>query len=292
MSEQITVAVPSVSTAGSLLIIAWRRLILVTPRASTMVTTAGNPSGTAATARLIATMNISSKFSPRHSPIINTRTTIDAAAIPSVFPSLPNLCCKGVDSGTESSSSRAIRPSSVFIPVSTTMALPRPLVMVVPMKSMFFRSPTGIWPELITAVFFSAGTDSPVSADSLECRETASTSLASAGTESPASSRIKSPGTISSAFICITCPPLNTFADGLVMSFKALRAFSALLSCSTLITAFRITIIRMTMASSHSPRNAETTTAKMRINTRISFIWLKKIDKILRGGFSCRTFGP
>ncbi|OPZ73738.1 MAG: hypothetical protein BWY80_00851 [Firmicutes bacterium ADurb.Bin456] len=138
MSEQITVAAPNVSTAGSFLIIALRRLILVTPRASTMVTTAGNPSGTAATARLMAIMNISSRSRPRHNPTKKTKITMIPATIPSMPPSLPSLCCRGVAAGTSSSSRPAIRPNWVCMPVSTTRALPRPAVMVVPIKSIFF----------------------------------------------------------------------------------------------------------------------------------------------------------
>ncbi|OPZ73739.1 MAG: hypothetical protein BWY80_00852 [Firmicutes bacterium ADurb.Bin456] len=88
----------------------------------------------------------------------------------------------------------------------------------------------GTSPARSTAGSFSTGADSPVRADSLARREADSSSRASAGTESPASSRITSPGTTSSALILRTFPPLSTLAEGFVMSFKALRAFSALLS--------------------------------------------------------------
>ena len=59
LSEQIICAHPSVSTAVSLRITAFFFDIFVTPIDSTMVTTAASPSGTAATARLTATMNTS-----------------------------------------------------------------------------------------------------------------------------------------------------------------------------------------------------------------------------------------
>ena len=59
LSEQIVVTEPSVSTAGSRRMSARRRTMRCAPRASEMVTTAGSPSGTAATARLTATRNIS-----------------------------------------------------------------------------------------------------------------------------------------------------------------------------------------------------------------------------------------
>ncbi len=56
LSEQITVAEPRVSTEASRRISAWRLIISRMPSARLMVTTAGSPSGTAAIARLTATM--------------------------------------------------------------------------------------------------------------------------------------------------------------------------------------------------------------------------------------------
>ena len=60
LSEQITEALPSVSTAGNRRMIARRAAMRRIPTASTIVTTAGSPSGMAATARLIESRNISS----------------------------------------------------------------------------------------------------------------------------------------------------------------------------------------------------------------------------------------
>ena len=59
LSEQMTVVLPSVSTEGRLRTMAFCLANFCTPRASTMVDTAGSPSGMAATARLTAVMNIS-----------------------------------------------------------------------------------------------------------------------------------------------------------------------------------------------------------------------------------------
>ncbi|GMA25957.1 hypothetical protein GCM10025864_37160 [Luteimicrobium album] len=53
LSEQIVVTAPSVSTDGRRRVIALRRAICWTPSASVMVTSAGSPSGTAATANPI-----------------------------------------------------------------------------------------------------------------------------------------------------------------------------------------------------------------------------------------------
>ena len=65
LSVQITVALPSVSTAGSRRIRTWRAAMRWTPIASAMVTIAGSPSGTAATASDTADMNTSRNDRPR-----------------------------------------------------------------------------------------------------------------------------------------------------------------------------------------------------------------------------------
>jgi hypothetical protein len=55
LSLQMTVVHPNVSTEGRDLTMAFRRAILLVPRAKHVVTTAGRPSGMAATARATAT---------------------------------------------------------------------------------------------------------------------------------------------------------------------------------------------------------------------------------------------
>ena len=87
LSEQITVTDPRVSTAGSLRINALRRSIRCAPSARVMVTTAGNPSGTAATAIAIAVKNSSFRSSPRSNPRTKTTPTMATAATASPFPS-------------------------------------------------------------------------------------------------------------------------------------------------------------------------------------------------------------
>ena len=126
LSEQITDALPSVSTAGSLRMIAFLVTIRCTPMASTMVTMAGSPSGMAATARDTAVMNMSSGSSPSSSPTTKMTAQITSARIPRYFPSCASLRCKGVTVSPSFSSSAAILPISVRIPVSTTSARPRP----------------------------------------------------------------------------------------------------------------------------------------------------------------------
>ena len=79
---------PSVSTAGSLRIKAFRRNIRRAPSARAIVTTAGNPSGAAATAKLTAVRNIRSRGSPRNAPSANTTATITIAAVTSRRPEM------------------------------------------------------------------------------------------------------------------------------------------------------------------------------------------------------------
>ena len=68
LSVQITVVQPMVSTAGRRLTMAFFRAMRVVPMARAPVTTAGRDSGTAATARLIPQISISSQRWPRQTP--------------------------------------------------------------------------------------------------------------------------------------------------------------------------------------------------------------------------------
>ena len=66
LSEHTVVTEPSASTAGSLRVIAFRRAICCTPIASVIVTSAGRPSGIAATANpMVAEMSSGSGISCR-----------------------------------------------------------------------------------------------------------------------------------------------------------------------------------------------------------------------------------
>ena len=68
LSVQMTIVEPSVSTAGSLRMMARRRAIRLTPMARVIVTAAGKPSGMAATASAIDALNMSTTLSPRSEP--------------------------------------------------------------------------------------------------------------------------------------------------------------------------------------------------------------------------------
>ena len=80
LSVQITFVEPSVSTAANRRTNARRRAMRETPSESATVTTAGSPSGTAATARLTEVINSSKSAVPRRSPNTNTSATTPSAA--------------------------------------------------------------------------------------------------------------------------------------------------------------------------------------------------------------------
>ncbi len=126
LSVQITDTDPSVSTAGSLRTRALRRAIRRAPKARAMVTTAGRPSGIAATARLTATRNISSGEPPRATPDANTATHTTPARRAIALPSLLNWSWSGVAPSRCSSIKPATRPRAVSMPVAKTIAVALP----------------------------------------------------------------------------------------------------------------------------------------------------------------------
>ena len=121
-----------------------------------------------------------------------------------------------------------------------------------PEKTIVARSPSGASSAMTASAAFSEGTDSPVSADSSLLRLTLRISRASAGTKSPASRRMISPGTSSAASMICSAPSRSTRAWGADRPFSASSAFSALLSCITPTMAFNITISRISTGSKNS----------------------------------------
>ena len=131
LSEQITVAAPSVSTAGSLRTMALAAAMRRTPRLSPTVTIAGSASGIAATASATANRNRLSialrlKTGLVSSPVANTTAQIPSMMMLRRLPVRSSSCCSGVGSFSAASSRPAMRPTSVPIPVATTTARPRP----------------------------------------------------------------------------------------------------------------------------------------------------------------------
>ena len=132
LSEQITVVLPSVSTAGSRRMIARRFAIRATPIASVTVTAAGRPSGIAPTASATAAMNMSKAASPRARPTAKVSAARPPIAHSSQFEKVAILRVSGVARSGAAAIRPAMRPVSVASPVATTSPLPCPATTVVP----------------------------------------------------------------------------------------------------------------------------------------------------------------
>ena len=131
LSEQITVAAPSVSTAGSLRTMALAAAMRRTPRLRPTVTMAGSASGMAATASATANRNRLSTTLSVNVVVLNRPAANTTAQMPSMMtlsrlPVRSSSCCSGVGSFSAASSRPAMRPTSVSMPVATTTARPRP----------------------------------------------------------------------------------------------------------------------------------------------------------------------
>ena len=121
----------------------------------------------------------------------------------------------------------------------------------------FLRSPSAASAATSAFASFSAGTDSPVSADSSLLREALSIKRASAGTKSPASTRMMSPGTSLAASMVCSLPLRMTRAWGAESDLSASSAFSALLSCITPMMALAMTMPTMSSGSKNSEGSCE-----------------------------------
>lgn len=128
LSEQMTEAEPRVSTAGRRLMMAFFLTMRVTPMDSTIVTTAGSPSGMAETASETAVMNRSIRASSPcvASPMMKTIAHAASATMPRYLPSCASFCCSGVLTSFSPAKRPAILPISVFMPVPVTTALAVP----------------------------------------------------------------------------------------------------------------------------------------------------------------------
>ena len=111
-------------------------------------------------------------------------------------------------SGARALRRAAMSPNAVLTPVATTRAVAVPLTTEVPSSTIVACDSS---PALNA---FSTGIDSPVSADSCTWRSFVSSSRASAGTRSPALSRITSPGTTEVRSTSANTPLRNTVAVG------------------------------------------------------------------------------
>ena len=144
LSEQMIPTEPRVSTAGSFLIMVLTFTMRATPRARTMVTTAGSPSGIAATARDMATRSICRILRCWTTPRRKRAAQRTTATTLSIFPRSPRRFCRGVSSVGVSLIIPAILPSSVSIPVATTIPSALPFIASVDINATFFHSAMGI----------------------------------------------------------------------------------------------------------------------------------------------------
>ena len=126
LSEQITDALPRVSTAGSLRIMAFLLTMRCTPMESTIVTMAGSPSGMAETARETAVIKISRAGMPLDTPTTKMTAQAASARMPRYFPSCESFCWSGVCVSSSPSNRFAIFPISVCMPVAVMIAVAVP----------------------------------------------------------------------------------------------------------------------------------------------------------------------
>ena len=98
LSLQITVTQPRVSTLGSLRMIAFRFAMRCKPIARVTVTTAGSPSGMAATAKLTLVKKTSANLPPRSHSRTKMIPTIARQQSTRTCPSCANRFCNGVGS--------------------------------------------------------------------------------------------------------------------------------------------------------------------------------------------------
>mmetsp|Transcript_25277 Transcript_25277/g.79323 ORF Transcript_25277/g.79323 Transcript_25277/m.79323 type:complete len:321 (-) Transcript_25277:432-1394(-) len=256
LSTQMTLVQPSASTAGSFFTIALRAAMRTTPSASVTVTQMGSPSGMAATARLTPIWNMDSSGRPRSQPTTLMTPMMAKLMTLRFLPSSSMVSCSGVFGSSMSRSSAKVAPNSVFMPVAVTTARPLPAVTSVPMNTMFLQSAsaTAVAPSRRTSsragdLLF--GSLSPVRLLSSVMSPALATTLASAGTKSPALSTRMSPGTTSRASTLMVTPPRRTLVRGGTRSSSAASACSLRYSCTKATVETMTTARAMLMASSN-----------------------------------------
>ena len=245
LSVQMTVQAPSVSALGNFRTNALREAMRWTPSANAIVTTAGSPSGMAATASASAAIKKVSNGFPCNAPRVKTHAATTMTMRVSQKLNSANFFWSGVSSVFAVLISLAILPISVKLPVVATMAFALPATMMVLAKSMHVFSEMSA-PALEGRVFFWTGVLSPVRFASWVCKLVAVSMRQSAGTLSPDSRSTMSPGTSSEASRSISRPSRMTFAFNAVNFWSNAIAFSARYSCANPRMALSTTIIAMT----------------------------------------------
>lgn len=267
LSVHMTVVLHKVSTALSFLINAFFLYIFWTPRASVIVTTAGNHSGIAETARLIAMNIISMRENHLITPIISTIIHIANAIPQRRTHNFFNFFCNGVCVSFVDCTISAIAPNSVCIPVLTTIPFAFPVDVIVHANAILCLSASIVFSGMMSVFLFTVLL-SPVRIDSSMVRLIASISLISALILSPASKSTISPGTNRAAGMIISSPSLTTFAVGEVSLLSIAMDFSALYSWKKPNNAFNTIIASIAIASEYSWSMILRMTAPIRTITR------------------------
>jgi hypothetical protein len=224
------------------------------------------------------------------------RTTISATAVqattPSTRVSLSSSFCSGDRVRFTAVSIVAMRPISVCIPVAVTTAVAVPRVTEVFWNSMFVRSPRAISGPVRTSAPLLIGALSPVSAASWVSSVADTMIRASAGTTSPPSSRITSPGTISSAGINSSWPSRSTRVCGTWSLASASTLARALSSCR----APRTTLSSTSAATRTAVETSRMSRLATATATSMMFIGSRSCPSAItqtEGGFSLvSVFGP
>mmetsp|Transcript_13227 Transcript_13227/g.33323 ORF Transcript_13227/g.33323 Transcript_13227/m.33323 type:complete len:253 (-) Transcript_13227:1069-1827(-) len=234
LSEQMTVTDPRVSTAGSWRMMALRRASVCIASAREMVTTAGRPSGMAATA---STMAILKKYMAPLPHTAHVLSSLPVSAMPFLVnlgrlmaqqaahmtvmmlvrksPNASSLSCRGEEVSSVSVRALAILPISVSAPLFITTPWHLPYTRSVPEKRQFslaLMSASSVSATHVTLLGTPAA--SPVSAACSADRVVLCVQMMrrSAGILSPTETSTMSPGTSSLASTIDTTPPLRTLA--------------------------------------------------------------------------------
>ena len=257
-----------------------------------IVTTAGNHSGIAATAKATAAKNAdwNSKCETSQYTIKIIKHII-TAEIHKIFDKLSNFFSSVVDFLGASSNIHAILHISVSIHIAVITALQRHLVIIVQLNTMFFISAKAV-AELTVIICFSTGTLSQVNIDSSTSKLTTSKSLASAGILSQASSKITSQIVNSLESIKTSFQSLKTFDFNHAIFLRDWIALSALYSWKNHSNAFKITTQQIITASTFSQIKNEAIAAIIRIITRGDVNWDKNIFKAELLSFDLIIFLP
>jgi len=229
LSLQITLAAPSVSTAGRWRTSAFFFAMRCVAIASDSVTVGSNPSGTFATMMPIANTRFSQNDRPIICPIRKNRTPSSVANSATSRDRRAISFCSG-DSGSRAACvRRAMLPNSVCMPVAYTIAFASPEISEVPACRMSRRK--AACSSGSAAALRAIGLDSPVRLAVLTRTPNASIRRQSAGTSSPAASSTTSPGTSSATGNCTARPSRKAVVCCGSRLRNAASAFSARYSC-------------------------------------------------------------